>query len=130
MARPETLQKSLPGLRCILAYFWPHLRLYRRLVIGSLLALARAAIRKAPILVLDEPERLHSERTTLPITHDLSPAASAHVILYPESGRIVERGTHAELAQSHGRYATMHRRQTISPHSGHENQFANVRARP
>src|SRR5437899_1332375 len=102
MARPETLQKSLPGLRCILAYFWPHLRLYRRLVIGSLLALARAAIRKAPILVLDEPERLHSERTTLPITHDLSPAASAHVILYaPKACLAVVNEFRPQLLHAH-----------------------------
>src|SRR6266478_2060677 len=39
MSQPEPLQKSLPGLWRILAYFWPHLRQYRLLITSSLLAL-------------------------------------------------------------------------------------------
>src|SRR5438552_1903216 len=39
MSQPEPLQKSLPGLWRILAYFWPHVRQYRLLIAGSLLAL-------------------------------------------------------------------------------------------
>ncbi len=92
------------------------------------IAIARAAIRNAPILILDEPtasldkrnetavlealERLHSERTTFLITHDLSQAVNASLILYVESGRIVERGTHGDLMQARGRYAAMYRLQT------------------
>src|SRR5438477_65534 len=36
---PESFQKSLPGLWRILSYFWPHVRQYRLLITGSLLAL-------------------------------------------------------------------------------------------
>src|SRR2546422_8604458 len=39
MSQPENLQKSLPSLWRILAYFWPHVRQYRMLIAGSLLAL-------------------------------------------------------------------------------------------
>src|SRR5262249_54405684 len=39
MSSPERLQKSLPGLCRILAYFWPHVRRYRLLIAGSLVAL-------------------------------------------------------------------------------------------
>src|SRR2546422_7276981 len=39
MSQPENLQKSLPGLWRILAYFWPHVRQYRWLIATSLLAL-------------------------------------------------------------------------------------------
>lgn len=93
------------------------------------LAIARAAIRRSPILILDEPttgldsqnerevmealERLYSARTTFLITHDLHQAGSADVILYLEGGRIVERGTHEELTQLRGRYAAMCRAQGV-----------------
>src|SRR3989441_1827981 len=91
------------------------------------IAIARAAIRKAPILILDEPttgldkrnetavlqalDRLDSARTTFLITHDLSQAVKADQILYLENGRIVERGTHGELMRLNGRYAGMCRLQ-------------------
>jgi ATP-binding cassette, subfamily B, bacterial len=91
------------------------------------IAIARAALRKAPILVLDEPtssldeanqenvtealERLREGRTTLISTHDLRLAAKADLILYIDGGRIVERGTHNELMRRGGRYATQYRSQ-------------------
>jgi len=89
------------------------------------IAIARAAIRRAPILLLDEPttaldrqneqaviqalERLAQGRTTFLVTHALDLAARADQILYLEGGRIVERGTHAELLCANARYAALQR---------------------
>src|SRR5438128_462816 len=91
------------------------------------LAIARAAIRRAPILILDEPttgldtknerevlealERLYAEQTTFLITHELSHAVGADWILHLEAGKILERGTHYELMRLNGRYAAMFRAQ-------------------
>jgi ATP-binding cassette subfamily B protein len=91
------------------------------------LAIARAAIRKAPILILDEPmtgldknneqavveslNRLDYGCTTFLITHDLRHAAQADSILYLEGGRILERGTHRDLWRANGRYAALYRLQ-------------------
>lgn len=95
------------------------------------IAIARAAIRGAPLLLLDEPttgldqrneklvsealERLAIGRTTILATHDLRRAATADEIIFLDSGRIVERGTHAELITFGGRYAQMYSQQTHSP---------------
>lgn len=86
------------------------------------LAIARAAIRRAPILLLDEPatgldrdnerivlealERLAVGRTTILITHDPLLAARADLILVLEQGRVRERGSHDDLMRTGGRYAT------------------------
>ena len=91
------------------------------------IAIARAAIRKAPILILDEPtaaldrkneqtvlealDRLNQSRTTFIITHNLQHALGADLILYLEAGRILERGTHEELMRANGHYAGMFRLQ-------------------
>ena len=96
------------------------------------IAIARAAIRGAPILILDEPttgldgeselavvealERLATARTTFLVTHDLRLAARADLILYLEAGRLRERGTHAALLEAGGRYASLHRLQS----AGHD----------
>ena len=91
------------------------------------IAIARAAIRQAPILILDEPttgldkaneqevlsalERLTAGRTAFLIVHDLELAARADFILYLERGRLVERGTHSALMQLNQRYAALYRLQ-------------------
>ena len=88
------------------------------------IAIARAAVRKAPVLILDEPmtgldkkneqfvldslKRLDYGCTTFLITHDLSHAAQADLILYVENGQVLERGTHAELLRAMGRYAALY----------------------
>ena len=93
------------------------------------IAIARAAIRQAPLLILDEPatgldeenerfilealERLAQGRTAFFITHDLRLASRASLILYLEGGRVFERGAHAELMQTNGRYASLYRQQVL-----------------
>jgi ATP-binding cassette subfamily B protein len=95
------------------------------------LAIARAALRRAPILILDEPmtgldqtnekavleslDRLDYGCTTFFITHDLQHAARADLILYLEDGQILERGTHSSLLGANGRYAAMYRLQIGGP---------------
>jgi len=85
------------------------------------LSLARAALRDAPFLVLDEPTvgldaksealvsatiwRLAKGRTTLIVTHDLALAARADRVIVLDDGRVTEDGTHAELLAQGGAYS-------------------------
>jgi subfamily B ATP-binding cassette protein MsbA len=91
------------------------------------LAIARAILKNAPILVLDEAtsaldteserliqqalQGLMKDRTTLVIAHRLSTIEHADQIAVMDQGRIVERGTHAELLAANGHYAALHRMQ-------------------
>ncbi len=94
------------------------------------IAIARAAIRRAPILILDEPmtgldrrnehavaeslQRLDYGCTTFLITHDLRQATRANLVLYLEAGKVVECGTPGELLRAGGRYAALHRLQAAT----------------
>lgn len=86
----------------------------------QLINIARAAISKAPILILDEAtssvdtrtekhiekgmDRLMAERTTLVIAHRLSTVRNANAIMVLEQGEIIERGDHDALLAQKGRY--------------------------
>jgi ATP-binding cassette, subfamily B, bacterial MsbA len=88
------------------------------------IAIARAILRDPRILILDEAtsaldshsealieealDRLLPGRTTLIIAHRLSTIRRANTVLYIESGRVVEIGTHAELIARGGAYAKLH----------------------
>jgi len=86
----------------------------------QLINIARAALSKAPILVLDEAtssvdtrterhiehgmDRLMSNRTTFVIAHRLSTVRNSNAIMVLENGEIIERGDHDDLLEQKGRY--------------------------
>ncbi|MFC7260461.1 ABC transporter ATP-binding protein [Streptomyces lutosisoli] len=97
------------------------------------LAIARAMIRNAPVLLLDEPitgldarsgrrimeplRRLMAGRTTIVISHNLLTVRDATRIVVLDHGRVVERGTHEDLLAHGGTYAQLHRLHAVTDHS-------------
>jgi len=95
------------------------------------LAIARAILKDAPVLILDEAtsaldaeseqqvqaglEKLMEGRTTLVIAHRLSTVERADRILVLDQGRVVEAGSHRELLARNGQYAALYRLQFSEP---------------
>ena len=91
------------------------------------LSIARAFLKDSPILILDEPtsaldarteaallealERLMAGRITILIAHRLSTIRGADEILVIDDGRIIERGSHAQLIDRNGLYCALYRQQ-------------------
>jgi len=92
------------------------------------ISIARAFLKSAPILILDEPtssidskteavildalERLMVGRTTFMIAHRLSTVRNADLILVMDHGQIIERGTQEQLLQRDGLYRSLYETQT------------------
>ena len=93
------------------------------------ISIARAILKNPPILILDEAtsaldteserlvqealERLMKTRTTIAIAHRLSTIRNADEICVLHEGKIVERGTHAELLELNGYYRRLHEMQQL-----------------
>jgi len=86
-------------------------------------AIARTLLKNPPVMIFDEAtsaldsaneraiqaelQSVAQNKTTLVIAHRLSTVVDAHEILVMDAGRIIERGTHAQLLATNGRYASM-----------------------
>ena len=104
------------------------------------IAIARAILQDAPVLVLDEatahadPEnetaiqtalsRLSHGRTTVVIAHRLNTVTGADQTLVLEDGRVIESGRHDELLQANGRYARLWQTQQVNAFHAHGTEEA------
>jgi len=93
------------------------------------IALARAALRKAPLLILDEPtssldkenrhavlqaiHEISAGRTTFMITHELKEIEHADLILHVEDGVLIEMGSHTDLMSVGGAYKNLVQREFV-----------------
>jgi ATP-binding cassette subfamily B protein len=110
------------------------------------IAVARAFLKNAPILILDEPtssidsktesvildalDRLMAGRTTFMIAHRLSTIRNADMILVMQDGQIAERGTHEELIAAEGLYKQLFEMQTVQRRRPSLSSFAPPTAMP
>ena len=94
----------------------------------QLLAIARAAVSEAPVLILDEAtssidtrteklierglDGLMHGRTVFVIAHRLSTVRNADAILVLESGKVIERGSHHDLLEQRGKYYQLYTNMT------------------
>jgi len=92
-------------------------------------AIARALMKKTPVVILDDclsavdvETEMHilrsleseiADRTTILVSHRLKAVATADLIVVFENGRIAESGTHAELLERSGMYATLYKKQLL-----------------
>jgi ATP-binding cassette subfamily B protein len=107
-------------------------------------AIARTLLKNPPVLIFDEAtsaldsaneraiqaelQSAAQNKTALVIAHRLSTVVDAHQILVMDAGRIIERGTHAELLALAGRYAEMWRLQQSGSDSSTETDNGNQMA--
>ncbi len=107
------------------------------------IAIARAFLKDAPLLVMDEPtsnldpegerhigealERLSQGRTVLVVAHRLGTARSADQVAVLEAGRLVEIGPHTELVERSGPYARLLESTRGEPDAGHWQEISQER---